>query len=52
VRQPAAARKRTTEKRFGGSNISLGAQEKIDGLSSLVDCSVKICPTAFVSAYI
>src|SRR5208283_3198489 len=45
--QPALALERPPEKRFGGCNIPLGAEQKIHRLSLLVDSTVKICPLAF-----
>ena len=43
-RQSILALERPTEKRFGGCDISLGAEKKIDGLSSFVDGAVEISP--------
>jgi hypothetical protein len=45
--QPALALERPPEKRFGGCNIPLGAEQKIHRLSLLVDSTVKISPLAF-----
>ena len=45
--QPTLALERLPEKRFGGCNIPLGAEQKIHRLSLLVDSTVKICPLAF-----
>src|SRR5271157_2318329 len=45
--QPTLALERPPEKRFGGCNIPLGAEQKIHSLSLLVDSTVKICPLAF-----
>jgi hypothetical protein len=39
--QPALALERPPEKRFGGCNIPLGAEQKIHRLSLLVDSTIK-----------
>ena len=42
ARQPALALERQPEKRFGGGDIPLGAEQEIDGLSLFIDGTVKI----------
>jgi hypothetical protein len=42
LRQSTSALERPPEKRFSGSDISLGTKQEIDRLSSLVDSAVKI----------
>jgi hypothetical protein len=42
----ALALERRSEERLGGSDVSLGAKQEIDGLSLFVDSAVKIRPTA------
>ena len=44
LRQSTLGLERPTEERFGGRNISLGAEEEIDGLSGPVDGAVEISP--------
>jgi hypothetical protein len=42
ARQPALALERPPEKRFGGRDISLGAEQKIDSLSLFVDRTIEV----------
>jgi hypothetical protein len=40
VRQPLLALERPPEKRFGGCDIPLGAEQKVDGLSFFIDRTI------------
>ncbi len=44
LRQSTLGLERPTEERFGSRNISLGAEQEIDGLSGPVDGAVEISP--------
>lgn len=46
ARQASLTRERTTEKRFGGGDISFGAQQEVHRFPRLVNGTVEIDPTA------
>jgi hypothetical protein len=46
ARQPALALERPLEKRFGGRDIPLGAEQEIDRLSLSVDRTIEVSPAA------
>ena len=47
ARQPALALERPPEKRVGGRDIPLGAEQEVDRLSLLVDRAIEVSPAAF-----
>ena len=47
ARQPALALERPPEKRLGGRDIPLGAEQEVDRLSLLVDRAIEVSPAAF-----
>src|SRR5450759_4658138 len=47
ARQPALALERPPEKRLGGRDIPLGADQEVDRLSLLVDRAIEVSPAAF-----
>jgi hypothetical protein len=47
ARQSALALERPPEKRLGGRDIPLGAEQEVDRLSLLVDRAIEVSPAAF-----
>jgi hypothetical protein len=45
--QPTLGLKRSTKKRFGGCDISLGPEQEIDRLAFFVDRSIEVSPATF-----